>query len=93
MAVVRDMTSCQTLGAAILHQKLPQTLPERLAIAREVALAVDYLHSVEILVKRLSDQNILLQEERGKLVPYLTNLESARTVCGPGVTSLPLRTI
>ncbi|TGJ86306.1 hypothetical protein E0Z10_g2458 [Xylaria hypoxylon] len=48
------------------------------AIAREIALTVDYLHSVDILVKRLSDQHILLQEEHGRLIPYITNIESAR---------------
>ncbi|KAI1277424.1 kinase-like domain-containing protein [Xylaria sp. FL0933] len=76
--VFKDMTSCDTLSAAILHGKLPEPFSERLAIAREIALTVDYLHSVDILVKRLSDKHILLEEQHGRLIPYITNIESAR---------------
>ncbi|KAI1426561.1 kinase-like domain-containing protein [Xylaria sp. FL1777] len=76
--VFKDMTSCDTLSAAILHGKLPESLVERLAIAREIALTMDYLHSVDILVKRLSDQHILLEKQDGRLIPYITNIESAR---------------
>ncbi|KAI1827711.1 kinase-like domain-containing protein [Xylaria intraflava] len=76
--VFKNMTACDTLSTAILHNKLPHSLLERLAIAREIALTLDYLHSVDILVKRLSDQHILLEEEDGRLIPYITNMESAR---------------
>lgn len=39
---------------------------------------MEYLHSVEILVKRLSDSTVILESTDGTITPYLTNLESAR---------------
>jgi serine/threonine protein kinase len=70
----------RSVAEAIRDGKLPQSTLERLAIVHEVAKIIEYLHSVEVLVKRLSDKNILLASENGTLKPYLTDLESARLV-------------
>lgn len=78
--VMKDLRRTQSLAAVIQDDKLPSSILERLAIAYEVAKTIAYLHSVDILVKRLSDKNVLLAKENGAYVPYLTQLERARLV-------------
>jgi hypothetical protein len=41
---------------------------------------VAYLHSVEILVKSLSDETVLLIQENNSWTPIVTGLEQARQV-------------
>ena len=82
-AVFKDMSACSTLSHAIGNGELPTNLAARLAIAREIALTVNYLHSVQIVIKRLSDRSCLLYREGEGLIPYLTNLETARLVRNP----------
>ncbi|KAH8689275.1 hypothetical protein GQ44DRAFT_720472 [Phaeosphaeriaceae sp. PMI808] len=77
---MKDLRKAPTLAGAIQDGKLPQSTLERLGIAHEVAKTVVYLHSVEVLVKRLSDKTVLLTSENGTFKPYLTDLENARLV-------------
>ncbi len=70
-----------SLGFAIERGELPQSVLTRLEIAHDVAKAVAYLHSVDVLVKRLSDRTVLLSIDSGGIItPYLTDLERARLV-------------
>jgi hypothetical protein len=82
-AVMRDLRNCLTLGGAIQNEAIPESTLERISIAYDIAKTVEYLHSVEVLVKRLSDRNVVLVCESGAVTPYLTNLERARLVCVP----------
>ncbi|KLU87654.1 serine/threonine protein kinase [Magnaporthiopsis poae ATCC 64411] len=76
--VFRDLRDSPTLAEAIFSNKLPTDLFERVRVAFEVASTLSYLHSVEILLKRMSDRTVLLVTEQGRTVPYLTQVESAR---------------
>ncbi|KAL6231533.1 kinase-like domain-containing protein [Aspergillus navahoensis] len=77
-AVMKDMRQSRSLSQAIQENQLPDTVRERLSIAHQIAVTVEYLHSVEILVKRLSDTNVLLCVDHGNTTPYLTDLDQAR---------------
>jgi len=79
-ALFKDFRHCPTLSKIIRQDELPQDLLVRLAIAHEIALTMDYLHSVEVLVKRLSDKNVILVLEGETWKPYLTDLQRARLV-------------
>ena len=87
------------LAAAIIDPKeLNRDGPlSRLRLAYEVASAVAYLHSVDIVVKNISDVNIVLKrlrlEDGRRFLPYLTNLEDARTVSGTDRTYIMMNTI
>lgn len=75
---MKDLRGIPTLAHAIKDGTWPESLPQRLSVAHEVAKTMEYLHSVEILVKRLSDSTVILEFTDGIITPYLTNLESAR---------------
>ncbi|KAF5720071.1 serine threonine kinase [Fusarium mundagurra] len=76
--VMKDLRDMPTLASTIKSGTWPKPLSQRLSVAYEVAKTMEYLHSVEILVKRLSDRTVVLEEIDGTITPYLTNLESAR---------------
>ncbi len=80
-AVMEDVRDDPTLAAMIDSTELNDPLT-RLHLAYEVASAVAYLHSVGIVVKNISDVNIVLKrlEDRRRFRPCLTNLEEARKV-------------
>lgn len=78
-AVFQDLRSSPCLADALSLERLDNILA-RVKIAFEVAATFSYLHSVEILMKRLSDRTVLLVTEDGRLVPYLTQVEHARLV-------------
>lgn len=82
-AVMQDLRDVQTLSAAITSKSLPEAVIGRLNIAYDIAKTIAYLHSVDIVVKRLSDQNIRLVQKENVYTPYLTHLERARLVRGP----------
>lgn len=75
--VFRDLRDSPTLAEAVSSNKLDD-LFEKVRVAFEVTSTLSYLHSVEILLKRLSDRTVLLVTEQGRIVPYLTQVESAR---------------
>ncbi|CEL05121.1 hypothetical protein ASPCAL06241 [Aspergillus calidoustus] len=77
-AVVKDLRTSKTLAQAIRDTQLPASVLDRVAIAHQIATTVEYLHSVEVLVKRLSDTKVLLCIENNSITPYLTDLEQAR---------------
>jgi hypothetical protein len=79
-AVMKDLRDQPVLGDAIRRKEILDSILGRIGIAYDIAKTVDYLHSVEVLVKRLSDRNIVLMLESGTFTPYLTNLERARLV-------------
>jgi serine/threonine protein kinase len=76
--VMKDMRECPSLRDMMRDSKVSESLLDRISIACEVARTMEYLHSVEILVKRLSDTTILLSHENNAVIPYLTNLDRAR---------------
>jgi serine/threonine protein kinase len=82
-AVMEDVRDDPTLAAMIDSTELNDPLT-RLHLAYEVASAVAYLHSVGIVVKNISDVNIVLKrlEDRRRFRPCLTNLEESRKVSG-----------
>jgi hypothetical protein len=86
-AVMEDLRDDPTLAAMIDSNELNGPLT-RLHLAYEVASAVAYLHSVDIVVKNISDVNIVLKrlslrlEDGRRFRPCLTNLEKARRVSG-----------
>ena len=59
-------------------------LKARLMVAFDIAHTVAYLHAAEILVKNLSDVDVVLIKEKERWKPILTNLERARFVGQPG---------
>ena len=88
-AVMEDLRDDPTLAAMIDSNELNcNDSLTRLHLAYEVASAVAYLHSVDIIVKNISDVNIVLKRLRLKdgqrFRPCLTNLEKARRVSGTG---------
>jgi serine/threonine protein kinase len=76
--VMKDLRQCPSLRDMMRDNKMPESLLDRISIACDVARTMEYLHSVEILVKRLSDTTILLSHENNAVIPYLTNLDRAR---------------
>ena len=80
LAVMKDLSACKTLGAS-LGDKTFTMIIDRVRIAYDLAHTLAYLHSVDILVRSLSDENILLVQSDGTWKPTLTNLDKARMVC------------
>ncbi|KAL4983329.1 kinase-like domain-containing protein [Aspergillus falconensis] len=77
-AVMKDMRTSKTVAQTIRDNQLPASVLDRVAIVHQIAKTVEYLHSVEVLVKRLSDTKVLLCKENNSITPYLTDLEQAR---------------
>ena len=84
-AVMKDLRESPTLASAVQNGQLPRSVMERIAVVHHIATTVEYLHSVEVLVKRLSDRTILLSSENGTITPYLTDLDKARLVRLPSL--------
>ena len=80
-AVMKDMRKCLNLADTIKTGQMPASILDRIALAHQIAATVDYLHSVEVLIKKLSDKTVLLSQEGDAITPYLTELEKARLVC------------
>jgi serine/threonine protein kinase len=82
-AVMEDLQDNPTFATMIDSDELNGPLI-RLHLAYEVASAVAYLHSVDIIIKNISDVNIVLKrlglEDGRRFRPCLTNLEKARKV-------------
>jgi serine/threonine protein kinase len=78
--VMKDLRQCPSLRDMMRDGKVPKSVLERISIACDIARTMEYLHSVEILVKRLSDTTILLSRENNVAIPYLTNIDRARLV-------------
>jgi hypothetical protein len=84
-ALMQDLSQNISLAQAIQAKALPKTLPDRLKIAYELSKTVAYLHSVQILIKSMTDANIILRAGEGNVLePVVTNLEEAREVCNHG---------
>lgn len=52
----------------------------KLRLCYEVALTVAYLHSLEIIVKVISESSIFVRNSDGGLVPVMANLDQTRDV-------------
>ena len=65
---------------------------QRLRLCYELALTVAYLHSVNIVVKVISESSFYVRDIGGELIPILTNLEHARlvyrSICISALTNL-----
>jgi serine/threonine protein kinase len=62
------------------NQIAGSTRTQRLRLCYEIALTVAYLHSVNIVVKVISDTSIYLRNSDTGFIPVLTNLGQARAV-------------
>lgn len=78
--VMRDLRGMPSLARLIKDGNWPKSLSHRLSVAYEVAKTMEYLHSVEVLVKRLSDHTVVLETTDSTIIPCLTNIESARLI-------------
>lgn len=79
-AVMEDLRSCKSLAASIQASSFPNDWATRLGIAHDIAKTVAYLHSVNLLVKSLSDTSVLLSLKNDVTIPILNNVEEAREV-------------
>lgn len=80
-ALMQDLSQYMSLAQAIQEKALPKPFPDRLKIAYELSKTVAYLHSVQILIKSMTDANIILRAGKGNVIePVVTNLEEAREV-------------
>jgi hypothetical protein len=83
-AVMDDLRDSKNIHSLVKGMALPTDPRVRLLIAYDLAKTIAYLHSVEILVKNLSDENVLLVQEEVEggtaWKPILTNLDQARLV-------------
>lgn len=76
-----DESSFVLLKDALSNQLIAKISPiRRLLLSYEIALAVSYLHSLNIVVKVISENSFYVKEVNGEFVPVLTNLEYARLV-------------
>ena len=76
-----DDKSFVLLKDALSNQLIAKVpLVQRLRLCYEIALAVSYLHSLNIVVKVISEKSFYIKEVDGDFVPILTNLEYARLV-------------
>ena len=83
-AVMEDLRNQPTLAVAIKSNLLPNDSPTRTRIAYDLANTLAYLHSVGIIIKSMSDDNVVLRKlDGGNFQPCLTNLETARMVRVP----------
>ena len=58
-------------------------IPNRLTalrVAYEISSTVAYFHSVQVLLKALNDETIMIRKKEGAAVPVLTGVERARMV-------------
>jgi serine/threonine protein kinase len=80
-AVMEDFRNDQTIAAAIESRDTYGPLA-CIRFAYELANTVAYLHSVGIIIKNISDTNVVVVKLEGgsRLQPRLTNLEQARRV-------------
>lgn len=79
-AVMKDLRKAPSLAELIASETFPKTLAGRLSIAYDIVCAVAYLHKVEVLVKNLADNTILMIAKSKSLTPILCELEQARLV-------------
>lgn len=81
MESLKKLTKLEESLASSAFAKIP--LIKRLRFAYEICNAMVYFHSINILLKSLSTQNIFIKEshsETGHVRPVLTGLENARLV-------------
>ncbi|KAF5649642.1 tyrosine kinase catalytic domain protein [Fusarium sp. NRRL 52700] len=76
--VFQDLRGSPSLANALSDERCLQEVMDRVRVAADVATTMTYLHSVEILLKSLTDQTVLLVTENSQLIPYLTELDRAR---------------
>jgi serine/threonine protein kinase len=86
-AVMESLRESSTLESALGSGDFltKVNLVQRLHLAWEISNAVDYLHSVNILLKSLSSLNVYIfgiESEDRTIRPVLTDLENARLVSG-----------
>lgn len=69
------------LGDGLRDQMVSKaTRIQRLRLCYDIALTVAYLHSVNIIVKVISESSFYIEEANGELIPVLSNLEHSRLV-------------
>lgn len=79
--VLQDLSMYQTLAQATETNSLSTSVLERLKIAYELSKTVAYLHSVQIVIKSMTQDSIVLSQGKGgHLEPVVTKLDEARLV-------------
>ncbi|KAH7220411.1 kinase-like domain-containing protein [Fusarium redolens] len=76
--VFQNLRGSPSLASALSDKGCLEEVMDRVKVAADVATTMTYLHSVEILLKSLTDQTVLLVTENSQLVPYLTEIDRAR---------------
>ncbi|KAH7231655.1 kinase-like domain-containing protein [Fusarium redolens] len=76
--VFQNLRGSPSLASALSDERCLEEVMDRVKVAADVATTMTYLHSVEILLKSLTDQTVLLVTENSQLVPYLTEIDRAR---------------
>lgn len=81
-AVMKDFREFKSLAMALqdAEWRAAKRYRDRVRIAYLISKTVAFLHSVDLLVKRLGDVSVVMVEQGGNEVPYLTGLEQARFV-------------
>jgi len=83
-AVMQNLSGYPTLAQSLPNDLLAQDPHSRLKIAVELSRTVGFLHSISIVVKNLSDGNVIMRKTgEGLQEPILTHLEEARLVRYP----------
>ncbi|KAK4060553.1 uncharacterized protein Triagg1_10678 [Trichoderma aggressivum f. europaeum] len=83
-AVMQDLGDGMTLASACRDNGLPDTALARVSLAYDIAKTMAWYHNAQLLLKSFSDHTIVLQElSSGRLVPFLTKLQSARHILEP----------
>lgn len=78
-AVMEDVQELPTLDRWLAEHGVPDRL-SALTVAYEISSTVAYFHSVQLLVKTISDQKIVLKTTGETTVPLFTEVERARIV-------------
>jgi hypothetical protein len=78
--VFQNLRGSPSLASALSDEGCLKEIMDRVKVAADVATTMTYLHSVEILLKSLTDQTVLLVTENSQPVPYLTEIDRARMV-------------
>ena len=80
-ALMENLEGEETLSHAIQAKTLPENLVDRLQLASDVAKSMAWYHRAEMLLKSITDDNIVLKRlPSGRRCCVMTGLQSARHV-------------
>ena len=77
--VWEDLSDLPNLYKWLRVNGIPNKLTA-LRVAYEISSTIAYFHSVQVLLKALSDETVMVRNKEGAAVPVLTGVERARMV-------------